>query len=189
MLAPAVIERKGRGGALVLSAAAVEVYAAVMRELRPLDPQHEKARRDHAAADLAEHRLAVEKREFLPATEVERGWSILIAGCRTTLLSFPTTSTAKVCHAYELGGHEGVYVELSQVVRDALTVLADPETHAPCPHCGADIWAEDLPAKPRRATKKKAKRKRRKKAAKKRAKRKTRKKTTRRKRAKKTRTK
>ena len=72
VLAPAVLERKGRGGALVLSRPAIAVYVSVMTEIRPLDPQYQRARRDRASADLAEHRLGVERGKYLLVEEVER---------------------------------------------------------------------------------------------------------------------
>ena len=169
VLAAAVLERKGRGGALVLSRPAIEVYAAVMKERRPLDPQHERARRDAASADMAEHRLSVARGEFLPADEVERVWSGVVAAVRSKLLAVPDFLTDNICRAFELDGQAGIYSALKTAMREALNEMAAPE------------FLDDDPTPPAKKT---AKRKRRRKAK---ARKKT--KTPRRKKAKKTRTK
>lgn len=127
VLSAAVLDRKGRGGALLLSAAAVEVYVACQKEMRPLDPQNEKARRDKASADLAEHRLAVAKGEYLPYAEVEATWSAVVVAVKSKILAVPSFAVAGICRAYQLEGEAGVHNSLRKAMNEVLRELADPD--------------------------------------------------------------
>lgn len=119
VLEDAVVEEaKGRRGAR-FSRRAIKVYAAVMREQRPLDPQHERSRRDAAAADLAELRLAVEKGKFLEVEDVRLTWAAEFTAIRNRLLAFASRLSLTL-------GVDAAVIEGE--VHMVLTELSDPES-------------------------------------------------------------
>ena len=131
VLAPAVLARSGRGGALRLSRPAIEVYVAVQRESRPLDPQQERARRDRAQALIGEQTYAARARELLPADEVARVWSAHIQAVRTKLLSWPATLTDQLHRASRgAGGPAAIERVLVVAIREVLIELSQSKAAA-----------------------------------------------------------
>ena len=118
---------------------AIEVYAAALREQRPLDPQHERARKDRAAADLAELRLHVERGDYLPREEVERQQTAEAAALKAKLLSWSSTMTDVLYRAATVEGLAGFERRIERAVHEVLGEFADPERPIACPHCGRDM--------------------------------------------------
>ena len=54
-----------------------------------LDPRAEKAGLDKVRRQLAELQLSRERREVIPAEQVEKTWSDFVAACRARLLGLP----------------------------------------------------------------------------------------------------
>jgi hypothetical protein len=145
-LEAAVVEPgKGRRAAL-LSRRGVEVYAAALRDQRPLDPQYERARRDRAAADLGELKVHAERGVLLPADEVERQWVAEVTALRNHLLSVPTIACDRIYRAAVLGDVAAVERELDDQMRRVLTELSSPARPIVCPHCGADMTQPPAPS-------------------------------------------
>lgn len=144
-LAAAVVARRGRGGALRFSRAAVETYKAVRDEGREFDPARERARKDRADADLKEHRLAVERGDFLPRATVEQMQVAEATAVRAKILSWSTTIADHVHRAAIREGVAGVEAILERAAYEVLDELADPGRPIECPRCGADM-TEATPA-------------------------------------------
>lgn len=139
----AVVHRAGKKGALVLSRRAVEAWDAARRAPDGLDPRQERARRDRAAADLAELKLRVQRGELLEVADVEATWSAHIAAVRPKLLAWPATLTDRLYRAARQGAG-AVELELDRAVREVLEELAAGDLEAPRPsdeatraRCGA----------------------------------------------------
>lgn len=119
----AVIERRGRGNALVLSRRAVLAFHGARRVPGDLDPKQERARRDRAQAVLSEQAFKQRARDLLPADEVERVWSGHISAVRTKILSWSAVLAGRI-HRAARGGVGAVEAELDAAVREVLTELA-----------------------------------------------------------------
>ena len=67
-------------------------FAAIYLPEKPtgLDPTHERARRDRAAADKLEQELAVRSGELMVASEAAEVWQNHILNCRARLLAIPS---------------------------------------------------------------------------------------------------
>lgn len=143
VLEHALVEPGAGRKAARYSRPAVEVYAAALREQRPLDPQQERARRDAAAADLAELKVKTARRDYLPREEVERQLAGEWGAVKSILLSWSTTLVDKLHRAKTVEGITGLERTVDSAVREVLTELSDPERPIACPRCGFDLAAPD----------------------------------------------
>jgi len=146
VLEHAVVEPARGRKAARFSRRSINVYAAALRDQRELDPQHERARRDRASADMQEFKLRVEQGEYLPHAVVERMQVAEATAVKNILLAWSTTIADSLHRAAVREDVHGVEAVLDRAVRDVLLELADPERPIECPHCGADMTAEAPPA-------------------------------------------
>lgn len=103
------------------------------REALPLifqsdDPQAEKARLDRARADLAEHDLALKRREALDATEVEEAWTETLSALRNRLLAIPGKAAP---HAAQAASTHEAQEAIREEIEAALAELSQAQPTDP----------------------------------------------------------
>lgn len=114
-----LIHRGGRGqGASRYDAIACAQW---VRRHRPgmLDALQERARKDRAAAEMTELKIAERRGQLIDAAEAERAWSGHVLGARNHLLGLPTRAKARLPHL----SHEDVRT-IDTLVRESLEELA-----------------------------------------------------------------
>lgn len=93
-----------------------------VRRHRPgsLDAQTEKARRDHAQAELHELKLAERRNQLVSARDVELRWSARVVEARTHLLALPSRLKGR---RPDLSAAD--LAAIDTLIREALEELAD----------------------------------------------------------------
>lgn len=97
----------------------------------PLDLAHERARKEHWQAMLAEQTHKTRDGLLLPRADVEKVWAAELAAVRTKLLALPLALAARLYRISTLQDEAAVERALEEAVRDVLRELAGVDEAAP----------------------------------------------------------
>lgn len=90
-----------------------------------LDLAHERARKEHFQALLAEQLHKTRSGELIPRVDAVRDWGAIVAAIRTKLLAFPVAVSDQAGRAHTLQGVTGLQAALMDAIcRDLLPELA-----------------------------------------------------------------
>jgi hypothetical protein len=89
-----------------------------------LDPDIQKARKDRAQANKAEFELAVLKKKFMPADEVEKGWADMVTNFRIKMLSLAPTLAPTLFAIKEIRDFEKKWDEINRETLQELSEYA-----------------------------------------------------------------
>jgi phage terminase Nu1 subunit (DNA packaging protein) len=84
--------------------------------------ESERARKMKHDADLAEMEAARERGDLIPATDVQREWTGILANIRARLLALPTKLAARTAPPDRLTAVES---EARKIINEALTEMSD----------------------------------------------------------------
>lgn len=139
-----VAKRGGRGRASLYDVEAVRAWrdarskAAEEASKGPLDPQQERAAKDHWQAVLAEQKALMQAGKLLDADQVERARVAELSRARAKFLAVPTAWSDRIFRAATLEGLPGVERTLQAAIRDVLRELAGPPVHVGPPDAAQD---------------------------------------------------
>jgi hypothetical protein len=120
ILTPVVRGRPGRPAQYDLLAVG-PAYVKHVTSPDGLVPAVERARRDRAAANLAEQAFEARSRALLPASEVKAGYGRLVGATKARLLAIPRAIAPQLAAATD---PRSVEVILTAAIRAALSELA-----------------------------------------------------------------
>lgn len=134
------VARRGRRGIPSLySEADVRAWLQAREASAPggaTDLIRERANKERWQGQLAEQQFLVRQKQLLPAADVERAWSAIVAACRAVILNSYSAGADRVFRAASTEGLAGVEREMKAIAFGALRelgIIELPEDTPPTP--------------------------------------------------------